>query len=244
MTYGVVTVTLNSATTIGRTIASVFAQTRLPAEYIFVDGDSTDGTNELLEGAIAAERRLGVRCKLIHQHGSGIPQAWNIGLRELRTDVVCILNSDDWYEPEAARTVMSCFAADPAADVVIGAGRYVGNGDGRASTICRPRPFGVLPVAMAVIHPACFVRREIYVRVGEFDERYQVAADYDFIYRCRKARVRFARCDDVLVNVRTGGFAETHRALARREMAEIGARHSAVPLLPPLGRAVRWALGR
>ena len=94
---------------------------------------------------------------------------------------------------------------------------------------------------MTVIHPACFVRRGVYARVGLFDERYQIAADYDFIYRCRQAGIRFVRAPEVVVNVLRGGFAETHMALGWREVAQVGRRHARLPVLSAAGAiARRW----
>jgi hypothetical protein len=95
-----------------------------------------------------------------------------------------------------------------------------------------------------VIHPACFVRRDVYARIGLFDERYQIAADYDFVYRCRRAGIRFVRAPEVVVNVLRGGFAETHLALGRQEVAEIGRRHARWPILAGAGTLARQVFKR
>jgi GT2 family glycosyltransferase len=97
---------------------------------------------------------------------------------------------------------------------------------------------------MTVIHPACFVRKDVYSQIGLFDERYQVAADYDFVYRCRKAGVRFVRAPEVMVNVRRGGFAERNRALGWQEVAEIGRRHARWPALAGVGALARQLFKR
>ena len=49
LTYSVITICLNSENTIQKCIDSVLRQKILPAEYIFVDGGSTDSTVELIE---------------------------------------------------------------------------------------------------------------------------------------------------------------------------------------------------
>ncbi len=238
---GVITVCRDSAATLRRTIDSVFRQTLLPAEYVFVDGGSQDATVEIVESAIAEMARRGVptRCTLIRQHNRGITQAWNIGLGAVTADVVCILNSDDWYDPETAELVVARFMRHPSAAIVLGSGRYLRGAADTAPHICRPRPFLALPFAMPVIHPACFVRRGVYSQIGPFDERYQIAADYDFVYRCHRAGIRFLRAPEVMVNVQRGGFAETNRALGWQEMAEIGRRHARWPILAGAGALAR-----
>ena len=246
ISYGVITVCRNSAATIRRTIESVFRQTVLPREYVLVDGGSQDSTVAIVESAIAeaARRAVPTRCTLIHQHNQGITPAWNIGLGAVTADIVCILNGDDWYDPDTAERVIARFVRDPRAAIVLGSGRYLQGAHDMAPQICKPRPFFALPFAMTVIHPACFVRRGVYAQIGSFDERYQIAADYDFVYRCHRAGIRFVRAPEVVVNVQRGGFSETNRALGWREVAEIGRRHARWPILAGAGALARQLFKR
>jgi glycosyltransferase involved in cell wall biosynthesis len=242
MKYSVVTACLNSSATIQKTIASVLDQSILPAEYIFVDGGSTDGTLEIIDRAIqqAKDKSMGIVFKLIHQKGrAGIYHALNMGLREVNAEIACILNSDDWYFSHTMEFVLRQFSTDVSTEIVLGDGYYFSPEKPNSTKLCRVRPFWVLPFAMAVIHPACFVRREVYDRWGLFDESFKVAADYDFIYRCSVSGVRFVNTGRVLVNVQLGGFSERHQLLASREVAAIGVRHAAYKVLPILARAMR-----
>jgi glycosyltransferase involved in cell wall biosynthesis len=241
ISYGVITVSRNSAATIRRTIDSVLRQTVLPREYVLVDGGSQDGTVAIVESALdeAARRGVPTRCTLIHQHNRGITQAWNIGLGAVTADIACILNSDDWYEADTAERVIARFVRDPRVAIVLGSGRYVQGAYDTTPQICKPRPFFALPFAMTVIHPACFVRRGVYSLVGSFDERYQIAADYDFVYRCRRAGIRFVRAPEVVVNVQRGGFSEANRELGWQEVVEIGRRHARWPIMAGAGALAR-----
>ena len=121
MTYGVLTISLNSAGTIARTIDSVLSQTLTPAEYVFVDGGSTDGTVEIIREKQREYVSDGGRIefKLIDQGSErGITPAWNLGLAQMTADVIFILNSDDWYTPDCAWAVMSAMAADSRIEIV------------------------------------------------------------------------------------------------------------------------------
>lgn len=246
LTYGVVTIALDSARTIRRTIESVLMQNPLPDEYVLVDGGSTDSTLEIIEEAASnAKNHLPIRFEILHQSSrGGIPEAWNMGLRALKSDVVFVLNSDDWYEPHTASSVLSCFEFNPTMEILLGSGRYFQSESDPRPTVCRPRPFAVLPMAMAVIHPACFAKRNVYKRVGFYDEEYRVAADYEFIYRCHRSGVKFSTTDEILVNVLRGGFAERNKALGRHEMAQIGERYSPLGILPHIARLTRAILNR
>lgn len=240
MKYSVVTACLNSSVTLRRTIQSVFTQTALPSEYVFVDGGSTDGTLEMIEEAKARAHsdQLDMQVKLVHQKTrGGIYGAWNLALNEVSSDLVCFLNSDDWYYPYTMAHVLECFAGEPDAEILLGSGLYTDGSESKNRRVLHPRPFFVLPFATNVIHPACFVRKSVYDRLGCFEDKYKVSGDYEFIYRCRKARVRFAETSRVLVNVQTGGYAEQNKEIARVELAEIGHRYATFKLLP---RVAYW----
>lgn len=246
MTYGVVTVTRNAAATLGRTIDSVLSQVVAPAEYIFVDGGSTDDTLAIIERAqdTFARSRSQTRTALIHQTSSGITNAWNVGIERVQADLVFVLNADDWYEPNTAESVMREFSVHPEIDVLLAAGRYFDPKGQRNPVVCRPRPAWVLPFAMTAVHPACFVRRALYDRIGFFDEKYAIVADYEFIYRCVDRGVCIRSVDTVLVNVLEGGTATQQRRRARVEMAEVGSRYAALSVAPALALHVRRLLDR
>jgi hypothetical protein len=58
---------------------------------------------------------------------------------------------------------------------------------------------------MTVQHPATFVRRNVYNRVGLFNTSYRIGADYDFVLRCMEANIPWVILDDVLTRMRAGG---------------------------------------
>jgi glycosyltransferase len=55
-------------------------------------------------------------------------------------------------------------------------------------------------------HPTFYARRSLYERLGGFDTRYRIAADYDCMLRfLGQPDVRVAYLPEVLVRMRTGG---------------------------------------
>jgi len=245
MNYGVVTICRNAAATMARSVRSVQAQSLPPAQYVVVDGGSTDGTLAVVED-LAEGMPVGCEFQTVHQPTppvgvAGIPNAWNLGLGYLQTDVVFLLNADDWLEPDAAATVMAAFEAAPEAGLLTSPIRIVGD---EGERILRPRPLWLFPFLMPVMHPGCFVRRSVYDRVGDFDERYRISADYDFVYRCRRAGVVFHALSQPLVNMQWGGMARQNLPTARRETLAIARRHCRIPGLPFLAYALRRMLGR
>lgn len=248
MDYGVITICLNAAKTIPMTIESIFAQTRLPRQVIFVDGGSNDGTLEYIQTARETGRALGVNVSCIQQPPpppgvAGIPNAWNLGLRALDTEVVFIINSDDWYEEHAAATLLDRFADFPEAGVISTPVRFW-SPDMTTFRVRHPRSCRWFPVLMPLLHPGCFVRMTVYRDLGFFDERYRISADYDFLYRCHRAGIGIVRTRDIVVNMLMGGTAGRNRAVARRETMEIARRNGCFPLLPYAACLFRQVFGR
>jgi glycosyltransferase involved in cell wall biosynthesis len=245
MNYGVVTICRDAADTVERCLRSVFSQGVSPVQYIVVDGGSTDGTLDKVNG-LAEEAPEGCEFQLVDQpvpagDVAGIPNAWNLGLREVHANIVFLLNADDWLEPGAAGIVLGQFERFPSTELLISPIRIVDSGGDR---ILRPRPLFLMPFLMPVMHPGCFVRRHVYDRVGAFNERYRISADYDFVYRCRLAGLQFQTYDKPLVNMQWGGAARQNLDTARRETLEIARRHCRLPGLPYLAYLMRRLLGR
>ena len=242
----VITICRNAAATIARTVASVLAQSRRPREYIFVDGASADGTPDILEEHRPRLEAAGIAFRLICQRPlapgeAGIPVAWNQGLAEAGADVIALLNADDWYAPGVLASVLDAFDHDDALDAAVLPVRLV-RPDGGDAGLLPPRPLSRLPWLMPVPHPGCFFRRRVYERLGLYDTRYRISADYDFIWRCSKARLRWRYLDAPTVHMQAGGAANSSRAIARSETYRIARSHSSFldprPLLARLFRAL------
>ncbi len=114
MKLTVITIAYNSAEYIGRTIESVLAQeqgdTPFTLEYLIIDGASSDGTVAVAESYIPAMESRGIEYRIGSEPDRGIYDAMNKGISRATGDIIGILNSGDWYEPTAARTVADTFA--------------------------------------------------------------------------------------------------------------------------------------
>lgn len=251
MKITVVTICWNSARTLARSVRSVLRQTYLPAEYLFVDGGSTDGTLELLAELSIEAVAAGVSWQVLPQERrlgeAGIPSAWNQGLAAAQGEVIALLNSDDWYEPDALEQALTAFTRQesPKPGLVVAPVTLVDGATGKPTKVLYPKCLWLTEFLMPVPHPGCFVRREVYFsQVGLFDCRYKISADYDFIWRCRLSGVELFYLSDPLVNMEIGGLANQSRRQARWETLSIAREHSRLPLLAWLAWGVRGLAGR
>jgi GT2 family glycosyltransferase len=219
----------------------------LPREYFIVDGASVDGTVDIIRETFAARGEASgtIDVKFLGQGGPrGISAAWNMALAHCSSDVVFILNSDDWYERECAATALGAFRNNPRADIVVASARTYKRGATAPYGIARNRPEWLFPVLQPFLHFSCFVRRTVYGRVGGFDPRLQIAMDYDFLWRCRNAGMNFVVLPDAVVNFEEGGNANSRRREARIEVYRIAARHGRSRLIPLLALAARFVTGK
>ncbi len=171
----VVTATWNCADTVGDCLSSVAAQTYKNREHVVIDGASTDDTLKVLK---AHENELAV---LVTEKDSGIYDALNKGIARSTGEVVGFLHADDIYgDPEVLARIAAAFS-DPDVCAVYGDLLYVRKSD--VSQVVRhwvssPFSLGRLKWGWMPAHPTLYVRREWYSRIGGFDTRYRISADY------------------------------------------------------------------
>lgn len=171
----------NGASTILDTIKSVSAQSYSNFEHLVVDGRSTDDTVAIVT------RFCHPRLTLTSEPDDGIYDAMNKGLQRASGDVIGILNSDDYYvHNNVLQEVVELFTVDPSLDVVLGDVDLVADED----CLTPLRRYGssgfkpwMLRMGLMPPHPAVFVRKSAYERVGRYKHDYKIAADFDLLVR-------------------------------------------------------------
>lgn len=80
-----------------RCLDSALAQTLTNIEIICINDGSTDSSPQIIEGYMARDSRV----KVINKENSGYGASMNMGLTEATGEYVGILESDDFFEPDA-----------------------------------------------------------------------------------------------------------------------------------------------
>lgn len=109
----VVIPTFNRADLLSRTLDSVFTQTRTAAEVVVVDDGSTDGTTAYLA-------TLDVTTLANPGGGWGPARARDEGLKQISSDLVAFLDSDDLLLPNALAQLGAALEATPEAPFAFG----------------------------------------------------------------------------------------------------------------------------
>lgn len=207
----IITVVYNGADTIEQTIQSVLGQTYKNIEYIIIDGVSTDGTQEIIKKYLDY-----VDC-YVSEIDDGIYDAMNKGVKYATGDVIAFLNSDDWYEEDAIQRVVSYFMNNEL-DIVMGGTNIVNNGYIQS---VRKSDISVIKWETPCCHQAVFARKYVFNKIGNFNTKYQICADYDWILRAYNSKIHMECISDILVNYRLGGVSSVQDLEYIKEREEI-----------------------
>lgn len=208
MLVSVVVPCFNQARFLDECIGGLQAQSHEHWEAIIVNDGSTDETR-------AEALRLGgmdPRVRYVEQENRGLSGARNAGIRAARGEFFQFLDADDTLEPDKLRLQLGRMVARPEIDIVYGDVRYF--------TSDRPLEREIGPYArepgqpwvgplwqepgnllsklvrgniMAVNCP--MLRRDVFARVGLWDESLRALEDWEFWVRCAAAGMVFEYFD-------------------------------------------------
>jgi len=199
----IITATYNSEATLETCIKSVLEQTYPNIEYIIVDNCSKDATLDI------ARTHSGQINRIVSEPDKGIFDALNKGIKLASGDIVGFLHADDFYASnQILALIMEKFRVS-GSDAVYGDLQYVGKND--TDKIIRQWVSGEFSIKKMMNgwmppHPALFIKRECYKKMGYFNLDYKIAADYELMLRfIVKNQISMSYLPQVLVKMRTGG---------------------------------------
>lgn len=218
MKFSIITISFNSGKTIERTLCSILNQTYYDYEYIIVDGGSKDETLDIIK---RYEPMFEGRLKWKSEPDKGIYDAMNKGIMRSSGDIIGIVNSDDWLEPDALALVNSKYMdVGKREDCLYTGGIIFHNQDGitknldvNLNTFYKQAP---LYIMAGVRHPATFVPKKVYNKIGLYNDKMRLSADQDFILRCYFSRIEFVPIDKMLSNMSSGGISTIGNKKARQ----------------------------
>ncbi|MBE9030419.1 glycosyltransferase family 2 protein [filamentous cyanobacterium LEGE 11480] len=91
-----------------KAIDSALAQTYAPIEVIVVDDGSTDDSREILQ-------TYGDRIRPILQINGGQASSFNAGFAASCGEIICLLDADDWFQPDKVARIVQQLIAHPQA---------------------------------------------------------------------------------------------------------------------------------
>jgi len=210
----VITIVYNNVKDIERTMLSVLNQTYPHIEYLIIDGDSNDGTKDII---FKYKNRLS---QFISEKDRGIYDAMNKGLALATGDYVLFMNSgDEIYSPE---TVKEIFDTAPGADIYYGETEMYDEhwkslGQRRHQA---PETFDwhSFKHGMSISHQAIYVKRSLAV---PYDLRYKYSADIDWIIKVAKNASSIVNTDSYVAKYLVGGVSKQKHLASLKERFRI-----------------------
>ena len=194
-----ITVVRNNVQTLERTIVSVRQQTYANVEHIIVDGLSTDGTLEIILG------HANQIDYFVSEPDNGLYDALNKTIPLARGQLICILNSDDWLERNAAEIAAKHMAGVNGNYMLLTAAK-VRDGGGVHNWL----PAFVHPGSYFICANAChngiYATRAAYESSGPYDSSYRIAADFKWIMDSLESGSIFRYTSEATVNYSLGGI--------------------------------------
>ncbi|MAG85881.1 MAG: glycosyl transferase [Flavobacteriaceae bacterium] len=199
MKISIITVTYNAEENISDCLNSIELQTYKNVESIVVDGNSTDGTPELV-------KKHGV-AKFVSEPDEGIYDAMNKGLDMATGDIVGFLNADDiFYDNQVLEHIAEAFTIE---DISACYGNLVfveKSGGIVRKWISKDFEKGAFAKSWTPAHPTFYCRKDLYEKYGRYRTDFKIAADVELMYRFLEINsIKSRFLNRFLVRMKTGG---------------------------------------
>ena len=161
----------NSERFVAEAIESALGQSHPPVEVIVIDDGSTDGTADVV-------RSFKDRVHYHYQENGGIGRARNKGVELAQCTFLSFVDSDDCWTKNKLSLQLQEFSRDPELDMVFGQALQVVTGDAWDN-----RSSSTENLAPALVPGGILVKRESFLRVGEFRSDTKVGEFIDWYAR-------------------------------------------------------------
>lgn len=212
MKISIITATYNSAATVRDTLESILQQSHQNWELIIEDGLSKDDTLSIVR---EYEPRCNGRMHIFSEKDEGIYDAMNRGIAHATGDVIGILNSDDFFHDERVLEDINKAMEGQPVDCIYGDLKFVqANNTNKVVRIWKgsKHESGAFLRGWHPAHPTFYARRECFDKLGKFNTKYAVSADYELMLRfIEVAGLRNRYINRFFIKMRMGG--ESNRSL-------------------------------
>lgn len=208
--FTIITASLNSSTSIQRTLESINVQTFKNLEHIVADGASTDKTIEILK---TFENIYNLTW--ISEPDNGIADALNKSLMRAKGKYVLVLQADDHLIDTTILERVYHLLKNEKYDIY--SFPVVKNCLNSEQVLLNPiRIKWWNHFKFIFFHQGVFVHKHLYEKVGNFNTDYSIAMDYDFFYRALKVKPAIAFGHFPVAEMSGSGISSSTEHLATR----------------------------
>jgi glycosyltransferase involved in cell wall biosynthesis len=171
----IITINYNNALGLKKTIESIVNQKEYTFEYIVVDGGSSDESIEVIER---------YQSKINHwvsEKDDGIYNAMNKGILMANGRYLLFLNSGDYLVNDYV--LKKVFAIKHNAAIIYG-NMQIDWGNNNIKIGKMPSKITLNHMLKDTLwHPVSFIKKDLFITYGLYNENYKIVADYDFFFK-------------------------------------------------------------
>lgn len=171
MKLSIITINYNDATGLEKTIQSVINQTYNNFQYIIIDGDSSDGSKNILH---KYSHNIDI---IISEPDNGIYNAMNKGASHANGEYLLFLNSgDELFNLEVLENIFKNQFHEQ-----IVSGQLYCYSEKEAHLQTPPTNLSLYSfVGASLPHPSSLIKNELFKKIGGYHEEYRIISDWCF----------------------------------------------------------------
>ena len=208
----VVTPSYNQGQYIEETILSVLNQNYPNLEYIIMDGGSTDNTVEVI-------KKYADRIHFwVSEKDKGQADAINKGFEKATGDILCWLNSDDYYFKDTLNYVAANLDINKK-EILFGEVDHIfePHGEIKPSNVKNKFDNYQLELYDYIIQPGSFWTKKLWQETGKVNEKLHFVFDWDWFLRAKKSGANFKYCARTMAMYRVHDAHKTSNGGQKRQ---------------------------
>lgn len=203
----IITASFNAAQHLPRTIKSIRELSYENIEWIIVDGNSTDGTVNLIR------HNEDVIDYWVSEPDNGIYDAWNKGISVARGEWIAFLGAGDSYRPHSISAYLSAINASPEVPGLACSQVQFVNDEGLALRVWgSPFKWNIFKRYMNIAHVGALHHKSLFEKNGLFDKSYSSSSDYEFFMRYGE-RLRSLYLETITADMLVGGISNGYNSI-------------------------------
>lgn len=172
--------TFNRAPLLKKAIKSCLNQTHKNIELIVVNDGSTDKTESVVEKFIKSDPRI----RYFRKENGGLPNALNFGFKKTKGEFLTWTSDDNQYKENAIEEMANYLIKHPKTHMVNANMTVIRRGE----VYCEKDMSEIERMSEYNTIGACFLyRRGVYEKIGDYNEDFILAEDYDYWIRVWKS---------------------------------------------------------
>lgn len=179
----VITINLNNASGLQKTIESILGQTYEDIEYVIIDGASSDGSIDVIEQCVKTSDQApkNIINYWKSEPDSGIYNALNKGLSKATGEYCLFLNSGDSLRSNSILSEL--FRDNHEEDIIYCNAVFTKDGNDVFNYILPEQLSLYFLYFHSICHQSTLIKRSLFDKIGFYNENNKITSDWEFMFK-------------------------------------------------------------